>query len=111
MAFKRDLFTGEVVEVASPEGGREILYRQEIPPHLQQRRTRCNPWRKPWVGQSVAVNPKQVDHFNQELADHSVSGAHYDPSTGNLVCESRRARREAVRLRGFHDHNGGYSDP
>src|SRR5689334_4528514 len=107
MGFKRDLFTGELVETQESEHGRQIIYSEEIPPSMRQDKI-CNPYSKPWVSQSLAVHPSQVAEFN-EAAKRNGTGAFYRKD-GALVCESRGARAREMRARGKFDQQGGFGD-
>lgn len=109
MAFKRDLFTGELVEVESSGEGRQVIYREEIPASMTQEKT-CNPWSRPWRCTSLGVaNPDQIPEFNEAAKKFAGPGVYYD-TQGRLVCESRGARNRALAMLGKVDYDGGYGD-
>lgn len=112
--FIRHFLTGELIERELIEPGSKVLDEagnlvDAPPPERSSRAAICE--KRPWESTSIAVNPAQAGKFTQDLRDAGIKGASYDRKTGNLVCTSKSARREAVRLRGFHDNDGGYGDP
>jgi hypothetical protein len=111
VAFKRDLFTGKLVETEDSPRGREVIFREEIPPCRDQTPVGCNPYRRPWVSEALALsNPAQYKQFNQAMRDQGINpGAYYRPD-GMLVCESRAARNDALRFNHKIDRDGGYGD-
>ena len=113
MPFKRDLFTGELVEVEATPDGRVLLYREEIPEHLQQNRTSCNPYAKEWETETLAVPIEQMQKFNED-AKRMGTGAYYKPGKdgqyANLVCPTRKSRARELKRRGAYDRDAGYGD-
>ena len=112
--FIRHFLTGELVERPVIESGKKVhdadgALVDAPPPERSSRAAICE--KRPWESTSIAVNPAQAKKFTEDLRKAGVKGASYDRKSGNLVCTSKSARREAVRLRGFHDNDGGYGDP
>ena len=64
---------------------------------------------RPWKSQSAGCHPSQHKEWNQQLKEHGIAGAEYQPD-GTLECSSRKARRDVLKSRGFHDKDGGYGD-
>lgn len=112
--FKRDLFTGELVEDKSGEGGRQIIYREEIPEYMDQTRVgTANPYSKEWVTETLAVPIEQMEQFNADAKRHGT-GAYYRPTRDGqyaaLVCPTRRSRAREIKRRGAFDRQAGYGD-
>lgn len=110
MPFKRDLFSGELVEVPSEGGRRRIIARTSIPEGAVTKR--CGSlWGRPWrsLGQGGPIENME------ELNRTAVPGARYVPSKRyaglcELECDSRRARANELGFRGNVDFDGGYGD-
>jgi hypothetical protein len=61
----------------------------------------------PWVSEHLGCHRTQVDEFQKDI-DH-IPGAYYTPD-GKVVCESRQARNEVMKVRGVRDNDAGYGD-
>lgn len=59
--------------------------------------------------QSGGCHPSQVAEFNACLDALGVTDTRYLP-TGEIQFDTRAARREELKRRGWHDRDGGYSD-
>ena len=108
MGFKRDIFTGELVEFESSETGRELIYQEEIAPSMQQGRRAGSAWSKPLVSQAMSVHPEQYKEFN-ESAKRYGTGAFYDKN-GDCHLPTRSARNKEMKRRRMFDKSGGYGD-
>ena len=60
---------------------------------------------RPLKSLAMGCHADQVDEFNRAAA----KGVHYDKE-GTCYIESRKARNEELRARGFRDRDGGYGD-
>jgi hypothetical protein len=98
--FKRDLFTGELIEEPLTGEGRVLIGRIEPPEGAVDSR-HCAPWSRDWVSRSMGVHPSEVPTMNEEARRHNT-GAHYRED-GSLVCSTRKSRKLEVERRGFYD--------
>ncbi len=57
---------------------------------------------------ALAVDPSQVGEANARAKRHGV-GVEYRPD-GAAVIADRKARKQLLKLEGFHDRRGGYGD-
>ena len=64
---------------------------------------------RPWKSQSAGCHPSQSKSFNEQLREHGIAGAEYQPD-GSLECTSRKARRDVLKSRDMIDRDGGYGD-
>jgi hypothetical protein len=67
---------------------------------------------KPWRSLSISCHPDQIPERNALLKARNITGAYYDPAQpiDNFVATSQKGRREAMKLFGVHDADGGYGD-
>jgi hypothetical protein len=63
----------------------------------------------PMRSEALAVHPRQVEQANARNARHGVA-TRYDPKTGHAIIPSREDRRKLLKVEGFRDNDGGYSD-
>lgn len=109
MPFKRDLFTGELVEVPSDGGGRRIIARTSIPEGaIDPSRRKGSAWGRVWRGQSLGVHPDQAAEFSQAAKD-AGTGAWYDEK-GRVCADSEAALQREFGRRGYYDRNAGSRD-
>jgi hypothetical protein len=64
----------------------------------------------PMVSMNAGVNPEQIPELREHWQQHGVVGCDVLPN-GDVVWESRAARRKDCESRGLYDRDGGYSDP
>ena len=110
--FKRDWFTGELVEEtfeSSPtETGRSVIFRETLKygscPLSRQDSVRLD---KPHISRSLGIHPLEVDKFNAKLREFGVEDASYNKKTGFLHSTSRQGKAEAWAIRGHYDKEGG----
>ena len=119
MGFRRDWFTGELEEVPSEGGGRQIIFRGAVPP--VSRRRHVDPWdsSKDYVNKAMSLKPEDATPeriaAENEAARKHGTGAYYD-SNGNCHCPTRRSlAREMARPHGpqgfyFQNNDAGYGD-
>lgn len=62
----------------------------------------------PLKSEALAVHPDQVAEANASLKKNKIA-AEYD-AAGFCHLSGRAARKELLRLEGFHDKKGGYGD-
>lgn len=111
--FKRDIFTGELVEETfDPSStGRTVIFRGELPfgPNTVTKRSRQAAIRddKVHVSRSLGVPTKQVDRFNRELENFGVTDARYSHKSGFLESRSDNSRNAAWAIRGHYNPEGG----
>jgi len=60
---------------------------------------------RPLKSMAMSCHPEQVDEFNR----HAANGVRYE-NDGTCYIESRTARNEELKSRGFTDRDGGYGD-
>lgn len=109
--FRRNIFTGELEEVPSEGGGRKVIARTTVSPHLVQNKT-GSAWGRPLVDTSLAVPIEEIDAQNEAAKRHGT-GAYYVPGDhgfANVVFDSRQARAREYARRECFDGNGGYGD-
>lgn len=63
----------------------------------------------PLVSDGVGCMKSQVPELRKTIKRHGIQGAEV-MDNGQVRFTSRRARRELLRVRGFVDADGGYSD-
>jgi uncharacterized membrane protein len=63
----------------------------------------------PLVSEGCGVMKSQVDETRDLIKRHNIQGAAVRNS-GQVQFTSRRARNEFLKMRGFHDMDGGYGD-
>ncbi len=65
-----------------------------------------------WPMKSLAmgVHTSQIKEAMERNKKAGVTGVTYDPKTGDAILSDRGARRDLMRVHGFHDRNGGYGD-
>lgn len=71
--------------------------------------TTAGAWNKPILSDALSCHPSQVAEFNQHAASAGIAGVHYRQD-GTCEIHSRGARKQLMRLRGYHDRDGGYGD-
>ena len=64
---------------------------------------------RPLESVALSCHPLQVAEFNAMYAAAGITGASHR-ADGTCVLESRRARNEALKLRGLRDNDAGYGD-
>lgn len=64
----------------------------------------------PMVSINAGVNPDQVNELRDFWRQHGVTGCDVLPN-GDVVWESRSARKRDCEARGLYDRDGGYGDP
>lgn len=104
--FVRDLFTGELKEVPSEGGGRQIIARGSAPKYYDPT-PHTSPYSRSWIGRAISVPIAQIDDF-AEASRKAGTGATWmpDPLNPNFavpVCDSRRARSKELELQGRID--------
>lgn len=104
----RDWFSGEVTEVPFEGHGRQIIARTSVPDAPQK--TYHTAWSRPHRSKALRVHPDQAPRFTEAARAAGIIGASYCPQTGDLVTESRAARKFEMARRGYHDNDGGYGD-
>jgi hypothetical protein len=105
----RDIFTGELKEVESGRGGRQIIARTTVPEHMEAANRRTgSAWARTFRGQSLAVHPDQAAAFS-EAAQEAGTGAWYDEK-GHLCADSEGALQREMGRRGFYDKEATFSD-
>jgi hypothetical protein len=57
----------------------------------------------------MAVHPAQIEAVMERNKRHGVQGVGYDRA-GRAILADRKARRDLMKLEGFHDKHGGYAD-
>lgn len=108
MRWVRDVFTGKYKQVPIEGGGRKVIARTHVSPHLP-RKSYGNPeWRK-WRSRSLSISPLEVETMNEQAKKHQT-GAYYLPD-GTLVADSRQARNREAARRGYGDADASYNDP
>ena len=63
----------------------------------------------PLVSEGLGCMKSQVSEMREALKRHGVHGVRVR-NNGQLEITSRRGRREALKMRGLVDADGGYSD-
>lgn len=63
----------------------------------------------PMTSTALGVHPSQVKEAMERNKAHGITGVSYDED-GDAILSDRGARRDLMRLEGFHDRNGGYGD-
>jgi hypothetical protein len=63
----------------------------------------------PCVSEGCGVMKAQVGETRELIKKHGIQGAAVLDS-GQIRFTSRQARKEFLRMRGFNDNDGGYSD-
>lgn len=63
----------------------------------------------PLISEGCGVMKAQVGEAREMIRKHGIQGASVLDS-GQVRFTSRRARKEFLACRGFHDRDGGYSD-
>lgn len=102
----RDLYSGQLKEVASEGGGRKIIARETVG---YQPGRKTNAYDRAWKSEALAVPVEQLSAFNEGVA----RGARYVPDGkgyAHLECDSRQARASEMKRRGVFDRDAGYSD-
>ena len=64
----------------------------------------------PLKSDAMAVHPSQIKEAMERNKKHGVVGVSYDPKDGRAILADRGARRDLMKLEGFHDKSGGYGD-
>lgn len=108
MHYVRNWFTGELEEMPSEGGGRQIIAATSVPESAVVKRNGST-WGRPWRSKAAAVPAEQAAEFNAGAA----LGARYvqgDNGFWDLECDSRAARRNEMARRGLIDRDAGYSD-
>lgn len=105
MGWRRNIFTGELEEFESPEGGREVIFRSEV---KYDPGRADSPWSRDLISHGMAVHPSQVAQFNEDAKRHGT-GAFYRPD-GTAAFSTRRSRALEARRRGMFDKDAGYKD-
>lgn len=63
----------------------------------------------PLISEGCGVMKAQVKETRESIKKHGIQGAAVLPS-GQVRFTSRKARKEFLKMRGFVDKDGGYSD-
>ncbi len=63
----------------------------------------------PLVSEGMGCMKSQVGELRESIARRGIQGVRVKDS-GQLEITSRRGRKEVLRMRGFADNEGGYSD-
>lgn len=58
----------------------------------------------------AGIHPSQVSEFRELARQQGIVGVDWCPKTGDAMFESRKARRDYLKMQGFHDRDGGYGD-
>lgn len=112
--FKRDIFSGEVIEVDEPASptGRTIIFKGSLPfgdATVMGRSGQTSAIRadKKHVSMSLGVHRAQAKRFNADLRECGITNASYSEKTGFLESTDREDRAAAFALRGHYDYEGG----
>lgn len=62
------------------------------------------------VSQSMACDPRDAIQRNRDLHERGIRDSYFDPKTGDLVHESRGARKKFHKEHGLFDRDAGYGD-
>lgn len=104
----RHWLTGELMEVPSEGGGRQIIARTSVNENMPTKSYGNPEWRK-WRSRSLSVHASEVETMNEQAKQHQT-GAYYLPD-GTMVADSREARNREAARRGYGDADAGYKDP
>lgn len=64
---------------------------------------------KPLKSRGLSCHSTQADEFREMYKQHEIQGVDVAPD-GTHYFTSRKARKQVMKVRGVHDHNGGYGD-
>lgn len=67
-----------------------------------------DPYRKGWTSNAMGCHAEQVTEFNQVLAQHGLGESARFTPTGQFFADSKKARKEAMRIWGYHDRAAYY---
>lgn len=111
MPFKRDLFTGKLVETEPTPNGRAIIARGSVPKYaVQGRKTRGGAYSKTWRAPNLGVaNPDQIPEYNEAMRAQGMK-CWIDPITNECCADSQSGRNDALRFFNKIDYDGGYGD-
>ena len=87
--------------------GGDFYYRDYTTEHTKAPVGWCASW--PMKSDAAGVNPVQCQEFSENSVKKGVP-TEFDSKTGQAIFTSRSHRAKYLRLRGMHDHNGGYGD-
>lgn len=106
--------TWSISEMLKQEGDKDgithegqFYYRNYTAEHAQAPVGGCASW--PMKSDAAGVNPVQCQEFSENSVKKGVP-TEFDSKTGQAIFTSRSHRAKYLRLRGMHDHNGGYGD-
>jgi hypothetical protein len=113
MGFKRDIFTGKLVETQPPEGGREIIARGSLPFGEQTVTSRIpNPdYDRECVALSIKpeeATPERIAEHNEQARRHNT-GAFYDRD-GRCMTSTRGSQNREMRRRNYINNDAGFGD-
>lgn len=121
MGWKRDIFSGELVETLESGQGRQVIFRGSLPyGEATVRGRRGDPWDtgRDHVALAMSIKPEEatperIAHENKMAKRHGT-GAYYTPdgrchtpTRGSRAKEMRRPHRGGFR---YQDNDAGYGD-
>jgi hypothetical protein len=114
-ATTREILDQESHGFLTLPGGREVrrsvgeeLRRDGVEPRRKSRVNSRAKW--PMVSVNAGVSPSQISELRQHWQERGITGCDVMPN-GDVVWESRQARRIDCKSRGIYDRDGGYGDP
>ncbi|HUW32514.1 MAG TPA: zinc ribbon domain-containing protein [Planctomycetota bacterium] len=75
---------------------------------MSKKQRRCSTW--PMESDALGVDPGQIPEFEADARERGVP-IEFNRETGAAIFTGPLHRKRYARAYGFHDRNGGYSDP